>query len=121
MGTSHSYGRTQSAPLGIKILCILGAISGIFGIFGGLGTLFSSPFGIVVGTLAIAFSLAKLVVVWGLWTLQSWAWMLTVVVYGIGLLLDVLNLMTGNLFAIFSIIVGGLLLAYVYSKHDYYR
>ncbi|WP_049971535.1 hypothetical protein [Haladaptatus cibarius] len=118
---SSSYSRKQSAPLGIKILCMLGAISGILGIFGGLGTLFSSPVGIVVGTLAIGFSLAKLVVVWGLWTLQSWAWMLTIVVYGIGLLFDVLSLLAGNIFAIVSIIVGGLLLAYVYSKHDYYE
>lgn len=123
MGTNHStYGnKPRSAPLGIKILCVLAVISGVFGLFGGFVALFSSPLGFVVGLVAMVLSLAQLVVAWGLWTLQPWAWTLTMIVYGLDLLVDVFKLLTGNALAIVGIIIGGLLLAYVYSKRDYYK
>ncbi|WP_458185095.1 hypothetical protein [Haladaptatus sp. NG-WS-4] len=57
----------------------------------------------------------------GLWTLKPWAWTLTLFVYGIDFLFDCLRLLLGNLGAIFGIVIGGLVLAYVYSKRDYYR
>jgi hypothetical protein len=123
MATNRSaYGRKpQSAPLGIKIICVLAALGAIGSLLRGFGALFSSPLGFVVGAIVIVLALAKLSVVWGLWTLQSWAWTLTVVVYGLSLLMDVLRLLTGHLAAIFGIVIGGLLLAYVYSKRDYYK
>ncbi|WP_423745935.1 hypothetical protein V5735_08295 (plasmid) [Haladaptatus sp. SPP-AMP-3] len=123
MVTNRSaYGRkSQSAPLGIKIICVLGALGALGGLLRGLGVLFSSPIGLIVGTIVIVFAIAKLAVVWGLWTLKSWAWTLTIIVYGLSLLMDVLRFFTGHLAAFFGIVVGGLLLAYVYSKRDYYK
>ena len=123
MGTNRSsYGnKPRSAPLGIKILCVLGALGAVGSLFRGLGALFTSPLGFIIGTVIIVLAVAKFVVVWGLWTLKSWAWTLTIVVYGLGLLMSVLKLLTGNLFAIISIIIGALLLAYVYSKRHYYK
>ncbi|MFH5797669.1 hypothetical protein [Haladaptatus sp. DYF46] len=123
MGTTHStYGnKPRTAPLGIKILCVLAVISGVLGLFGGFVALFSSPVGFIVGIVAMVLSAAQLVVAWGLWTLQPWAWTLTLIVYGLSLLSDVFKLLTGNGFAIISIIIGVLLLAYVYGKRDYYK
>ncbi len=121
MAPASSYDRSRSAPLGIKILCVLAVISGVLGIFGGLAMMAGSPIGIVLGPITILLSVAQLVVAWGLWTLQSWAWTLTLVVYGIDVLMDCVRLLLGNIGAIFGIIIGGLLLAYVYSKRDYYR
>ncbi|SIQ79933.1 hypothetical protein SAMN05421858_0440 [Haladaptatus litoreus] len=118
---SSSYSRKQSAPLGIKILAILAAIFAVFGILGGFGTMASSPFGIIFGPFSILLSVAQLVVAWGLLTLKPWAWTLTLIVFGIDLLVACLNLLLGNFGAIFGIVVSGLLLAYVYSKRDYYR
>jgi hypothetical protein len=120
--TRFTYGRNSRAvPLGIKIICVIGALRAVFGLFGGFTAFFSSPLGFVVGGIVVVLALAKLVVVWGLWTLQSWAWTLTMVVWGFGFLMDVLRLFTGNLAAIFGIVIGGLLLAYVYSKREYYK
>ncbi|ODR83046.1 hypothetical protein BG842_14780 [Haladaptatus sp. W1] len=123
MATNRSaYGRKpQSAPLGIKIICVLGALGALGSLLRGLGVLFSSPIGLIVGAIVIVFAVAKLAVVWGLWTLKSWAWTLTIIVYGLSLLMDVFRFFTGHLAAFFGIVVGGLLLAYVYSKREYYK
>lgn len=115
-----SVNRT-SAPLGIKIICLLGAIGVVLGILGGLGMMALGDVGILLGPIVVVLSLVQAVTIYGLWTLQSWGWTLAMVVYGLDFLLDVANLLMGSLGAIFGLALSGLILAYIYSKRDHYR
>jgi len=102
--TYSSTGR--SPPLGIKIICVLGALGGGLGLFGSLVLLGASP---LVGLFALVISIAQLIVVVGLWNLRSWAWSLALVVYGLGALGDVLE---GDILGLLiSLIVIGYLLS----------
>ncbi|KZN24485.1 hypothetical protein A4G99_08865 [Haladaptatus sp. R4] len=123
MGTNHStYGnKPNTAPLGIKILCFLSVIVGVLSLIGGLGTLLTGGFGFIVGLIIIVLAIGQIVVAWGLWTLQSWAWTLTIIVYGLRIAGDLIQLLLGDFSAIISLVVGLLLLAYIYSKRDYYK
>lgn len=114
--TSPSRARRSSAPLGIKLVCVLGAVGAVVGLFGGLVGLGAGGAAFVIGTFAIGLSAAQLVVVWGLWTLQSWAWTLALLFFGFDLLVDLVG---GN---VLGALVAGVILVYVFSQgHRYGR
>ncbi len=75
-------------PTGITVLAVLAAIGGVFGILGGLaligvGTFVASSTGLgglaaILGLIALAYGVLSLVLAYGFWTLQPWAWTLGV-------------------------------------------
>ena len=84
-------------PLGITIIAIILAVSGVFQVFVGLEALGITSFGLtevaeeagVSGWAAVIVGIATIVAAGGLFTLQSWAWLLAVVVLGIRIVADV--------------------------------
>lgn len=67
----------RTRPLGITIIAIIAAIYGIVGIIGGilfLGTI------AMTGAITLILGILELVLAWGLWTLQSWAFWTAVVI-----------------------------------------
>jgi len=68
-----------SRPLGITIIAIVVGIQGIFTIIAGLQFL---------GTITIILGVLTLLLAWGLWTLQSWAFWTAVVLEVIDLIND---------------------------------
>ena len=112
---SSTSERSDGAPLGIKILCV---VSGLFStLFLLLGIV---AFGDGEGTVALVslvlmgVSATSLVALYGLWTLQAWGWILYLALYGIS---SLINLVQGDFIAL---IVNVLLIAYVFSKKDLY-
>ncbi len=105
-------------PLGVTILAILDAISGIllillgigFGALMGLGMMtmlrdlirqygrmlpIAAPIGaiiLVIVAIFLVFGFIDLIMAWGLWTGKTWAWWLTVILTGLGLLMQLGNL-----------------------------
>jgi hypothetical protein len=73
-------------PQGITILAILAAISGVFGLLGGIAVVGFGVLAIAVGSLAFAY---------GAWTLKPWAWTLGVAVEILGILLNILWITQG--------------------------
>ena len=111
--SSATYSSTgPSTPLGVKIICILGAIGGVLGLFGSLVLLGMSP---VLGIFSLVVSLVQLIVVVGLWNLRSWAWTLAMIAYGLGILLDLVAL------DVFGLGIGLVILGYLGSKRYLFR
>ncbi len=97
-------------PLGITIVAVVLAILGIASI--GFGLLAMGVFTLsgfdanavenakALGAAGIVVGVAQLVVAWALWTLKGWAWLLTVVLQGINVVLGVVQIlahgMTGS-------------------------
>lgn len=112
MSTATYSSDEPSAPLGVKIICILGAIGGALGFLGSLALLGMAP---AVGTVALIISIIQIVVVMGLWNLRSWAWTVSMIVYGLGLLLDLLAI------NILGLLIGIVVLSYLASKRRLFR
>ena len=60
----------------------------------------------VLGAVLIPLGIASLIVAYGLFKAKSWAWFVAVVLSIIGLVVNVISLVTGNMSAITSALVG---------------
>lgn len=87
---------SRTRPLGITIIAIIAAIHGILGVIGGITLMGSS---MTFAVIAVVLGVLDLVIAWGLWTLQKWAFWATVVI-------EVLVLLNG-LFAFSQRIIPG--------------
>lgn len=113
--TNPPHSANKSAPLGVKIICVLGVIGAImlfFASFFMMGA--GGPF-IGFGLLFMLLALLHLVVVYGLWTVEPWGWTWGMVVFAFGAVMDVFQ---GQ---IFGLLISIVLIVYLYSKKDYYR
>ncbi|WP_435101685.1 hypothetical protein [Halarchaeum sp. P4] len=106
----------RSAPLGVKIICALGALGVLVGVVGSFGLLASgSGLGVVLGLVTLGLSVGQAVVIVGLLNVQPWAWTWAMVLYGLSAVLD---LLTVDLFALLVTLV---IIAYLASVRDVYR
>jgi hypothetical protein len=114
--------------MGVTVIAILAAISGVFQIFGGLLLLLgSSALGIafdsaalgglaaVIGAVTLVIGILLLVFAWGAWGLQPWAWTLGVVLEAIAIVLGLFNLFNGSGGALISIAVAALITWYLFQ------
>ena len=90
-GTSSPTDR----PFGITLLAFLHFISGLFGFAGGVGVTILLPniLGLVLGGVLVVLGLLTFVVGWGLWNLRSWAWIWSMIV---NILSIIVNLVSSN-------------------------
>jgi uncharacterized membrane protein (DUF2068 family) len=119
-------------PPGVTILGVLFVIGGAFALLGGIGTFAAIPFATdmmtnaannalepltVIGAVLIPIGIASLVVGYGLFKAKRWAWSVAVVLSAIGFAINVISLVTGNMSAITSAVVGmainGIILYYL--------
>ena len=98
--------REVNTPTGVKILCGLMILSAIFLILGGIWLMF--PLASVLGVLYFPL-------VYGLWTLKTWAWYGTMILLVISLISNVfmLNIPAAGL--------GVILLLYLFTKKEIYN
>jgi uncharacterized membrane protein (DUF2068 family) len=74
--------------------------------------------GAFAGIVMIVFALLEALVGYGLWTLKGWAWMLTVILAGLGLAMNVLQMLSGEIFgAMFGLAINGVILWYMMQPH----
>jgi Predicted membrane protein (DUF2127) len=117
-------------PTGITVLAILAAIGGVFGILGGLalisvGTVVATSSGLgglaaVLGLIALAYGILSLVLAYGFWTLQPWAWTLGVGLEVAGIVINVLQYINNSSAlggTIFSIAINAIVLWYLYQPN----
>lgn len=117
--------------MGITILAILDILVGILAIAGGgliVGVANSSILasygysmfnGIiaVIGGFAIVIGLFAIFVGWGMWNGKGWAWILAVVLYGLGALFGLIGLVGGGYSGIVGLLIDILLLWYMFRPH----
>jgi len=116
-------------PIGVTILTVLEIIVGIIDILIGflllgvyvfalafVGMGFSTAFAFLLIPLAIAsflFGIISFVLAYGLWKGRPWAWLATMIISIIGLIVGVVVLIFGNLASILPIIFYGLIILYL--------
>jgi len=67
---------TRSRPLGVTIIAVIMAVLGIFDIIGGIVIMGSYS---TLGIITLIIGVLYLVLAWGLWTVQTWAFWGTVI------------------------------------------
>ncbi len=119
--SSNNNDLIRYRPTGVTILGILFVIAGAFSLIGGIATLVAIPFVAILGALWIPLGIASLVVAYGLFKGKSWAWYVAVVLSIIGLVVNVISLVTANMDAITSALVGiainGIVLYYLSRRN----
>jgi hypothetical protein len=111
-----------SRPLGITIIAIIMAIQGILGIIGGIILLahgVGAPGAMGLGIFTLILGILYLVLAWGLWTLQPWAFWTTVVIEVIALINGILGLVGGQTgVGILSLILPIIILIYLFADRN---
>lgn len=99
----------MTRPIGVITLAVLGFIRGTIGLFGGLAffglgmteafvsTSGSPIFYFTISAGLFAVSLVTLWLSYGLWTLQSWAWLGMVIVQLLSIGMEILPLFAGGI------------------------
>jgi uncharacterized membrane protein (DUF2068 family) len=99
---------------------------------GGMGFIASGIAAVVVGTLLsnidvfssaeistalILLGIAYFVVTHGVWKGKEWAWTITLVLSSIGILLNLVSIVTGNIGAIFGIVINAVVIYYLFRPN----
>lgn len=80
------------------------------------------PYGLVavsagIGAGLAALGIAYFVMAYGLWRGKRWAWTITMILSFIGIALDAVSFVTGNIAAIFNLIINAIVLYYLYRPN----
>lgn len=102
-------------PLGVTIIAILTVIGGIGFLASGATALALIPlFGIIIGSILVVIGLAYFLMAYGLWNGLRWAWTTTLILSGIGIILGIGSIVSGNIGALFHTIVNAIVIYYLY-------
>jgi uncharacterized membrane protein len=116
-------------PTGVTIIAVLAAIGGVFGLLAALVLLAGGTVGgatglggflFVAGLLVLAYAVLSLVIAYGFWTLQPWAWPLGIGVQVLGIVQALLQFMNdpNTLFnMVVSIAIAAVIIWYLYQPH----
>jgi uncharacterized membrane protein HdeD (DUF308 family) len=99
-------------PLGVTIISILTAIGGIVFLASGAVLLV-----VGIGIILLALGIAYFVMAYGLWTGKRWAWTVTLILSVIGIIVAIASIVAGNVGAIISIIIHGVVIYYLYKPN----
>jgi len=100
-------------PLGVTIIAILMIIIGILSL--ALGALLLV---ILIGIAFIILAIAYFVMAYGLWKGKTWAWAISLILAGIGIILGIASLVSKNgSGAIIQIIINGIIIYYLYRPN----
>lgn len=110
----------RDRPIGITIIAILMIISGIIFIISGIGLTALSVLSLAflaggIGT--IILGIACLVVAWGLLKGAGWAWIITLIITIISIVVNIVHLASGNTASIIGIIINGIIIYYLYRPN----
>ncbi len=120
-----------SRPLGVTIAAIVLAVSGVFQVLVGTEALEITNFGLggaadaagISGWASIISGALSIIVAGGLFTLQGWAWLLTVVVMAIRVVSDVFVVVTHGMSstlgaaALGNLVISAVILFYFMRPH----
>ena len=100
-------------PLGVTIIAILLIIAGVISLVGGLILLI-----VLVGFIFLALGIAYLVMAYGLWKGKGWAWTISLILSGIGIIMGIVYIIQDNIAGgIASIIINGVIIYYLYRPN----
>ena len=107
---------TRTRPLGITIIAIIMAILGIFDIVGGVMILGSYS---TLGIITLIIGVLYLILAWGLWTLQTWAFWGTVILAVLTIINSIIGLGHGvPATGWVSLILAVIVLVYMFAERN---
>lgn len=105
----------RNRPLGVTIIAILAVIGGIGSLLSGMAVIALIPLlGLIIGGILIIIGLAYFVMAYGLWKGLKWAWIITLILSAIGIIVGLGSIAVGNVGAIFHVIVNAIVIYYLY-------
>jgi uncharacterized membrane protein (DUF2068 family) len=111
-------------PLGVTIIAILTIIGGIGFLASGIAAVVAAPFlsdmeglSAGIGAALMALGIAYFVMAYGLWKGKGWAWTITLVLSFIGIVLGIISIVTGNIGAVFHLIINIIVVYYLYRPN----
>jgi uncharacterized membrane protein (DUF2068 family) len=111
-------------PLGVTVIAILAVIGGM-GFLGSGALIFAliPLLGIIIGGILVIIGIAYFVMAYGLWNGLRWAWKLTLILSGIGIIVGIVSIVVGNVGSLFHIIINAVVIYYLYRPNvkDYFR
>ena len=103
----------KQRPLGVTLIAILTLIGGIIFLASGLVLLI-----IGIGIILLALGIAYLVMAYGLWKGKGWAWTISLILSGIGIIMGIVYIIQDNIAGgIASIIINGVIIYYLYRPN----
>jgi lysylphosphatidylglycerol synthetase-like protein (DUF2156 family) len=103
-------------PFGVTVIAILLAIGGIGSLLSGLTVLALIPIlGIILAGILFIIGLAYFAVAYGLWAGSSWAWIVTLILCGIAIIVGIGSIVIGHVGSLFLIIINGIIIYYLYQ------
>lgn len=107
-------GVEKKIPIGIKVVCVLVAIFGLFSLAIGFSGLLEE-----LSLLLILMGVAELITSWGLWTIKTWAWYAVMILFGISFIQNIIPpIDPSNIFSIVAFIIP--ILMYLYKQRNIY-
>jgi hypothetical protein len=103
---------SKHRPLGVTIIAVLAVIAGVAYVAIGAVLLV-----VGIGFALIAISIAYFVMAYGLWNGKRWAWTITLILSGIGIILGIASVAAGSVGAVFHIIINGVIIYYLYRPN----
>ena len=103
----------KQRPLGVTIIALLAILGGIAFLVVGLTLIFIPVVGIFIGSGLFILGLAYFLVAYGLWNERSWAWTLTLILSGIGIIVGIGSIIVGNIGSIIHTIINAIIIYYL--------
>jgi hypothetical protein len=105
-------------PLGITIIAVLLGVGAVLALVTGVGAIANGL--VLPGLLILVLSGAYLYLVWGLWHLKPWAWLATIIVQGLRLLIDIISVISGTAFSTnyTAIVLGIIIIVYLLADKN---
>ncbi|VFJ13437.1 hypothetical protein [Candidatus Nitrosocosmicus franklandus] len=105
-------------PFGVTIIAVLLAIGGVGSLLSGITVLALIPLlGILVAGVFFVIGLAYFAVAYGLWIGANWAWIITLVLCGIAILVGIGSIVIGHVGSLFLIVLNGIVIYYLYQPN----
>lgn len=122
--TTQSYTPAPATvrPLGVTILAVLNALSGLAMLAAGAvafgvtsGSIFAA-LGIILAVFMVLLGLFQLFIAWGLWTGRRWAWFLALIFGILGVIFGLMGLLGGSLTSVVSLLINVVIVYYLYTQ-----
>jgi hypothetical protein len=119
-------------PLGIALLAVLHVIQAFIFFLGGIAMIALGAFirrrlvGILhllhgvaylIGVVLIVLALLYLGLAWGLWTGKGWAWVLSLIIAVLGIIVSLVSLVGGGLGAFVVLVLDGIIVFYLFTPN----
>ena len=101
----------RERPFGVTIIAILAVLGGIGSILLGFIVLIIP----ILGGIFVIIGLSYFVVAYGLWNGRSWAWILTVLISALGIVVGLVSIIIGTGGSILYIIVNAIIIYYLFK------